>query len=237
MNSSTRIVFGSLLLLGLVGCASTQVTQRAPDAGPLRIARPDHIYVYPFAVTPADAPSWSVAAQPGSLPGEPLTPEALERGRKLGRLVAQALIEEIGKMGLSAVEGQRQSLPEENDLMLVGYFEEVEAGSAPERVFVGFGSGAVELRTVVDGYQMTQEGPRLLGESKLRSRGGKGPGLMIPVLVAAATVNPIPLFVLVPIKLGMELLGGNQLEAAATQTAKTIAESLRIRFENQAWID
>ena len=148
MNSLTRIASCLFALVLVVGCASTNVTQQSQmSAEP--IAKPGHIYVYPFAGTAADIPSWSVAtgryAQPSELP----TPEELAAGRELGTLVAKELAVNIRKMGLPALEGNQQTHLRVNDLLLIGYFEAIDEGSAAKRVVLGFGSGGAELTTVV----------------------------------------------------------------------------------------
>ena len=236
MKALTRIALCSLALVLTVGCASTKVTERESKIGTEKIARPERIYVYPFAATPADIPAWSVSAERYAQPSEPPTPEELEAGRELGVLVAKELVSEIDKMGLLAAEGSQQSHPRPNDLLLMGYFEAVEEGSTAKRVALGFGSGATELTTAVEGYQMTDQGPRLLGSAELQSGGSKTPGLFVPLAVFAATANPIGLVVMGSAKVAGEVTGGSKLEGAAKRTAEAIADQLRERFKEQGWI-
>jgi hypothetical protein len=139
-------------------------------------------------------------------------------------------------MGLVALEGSQQSLPQLNDLMIIGYFGAVEEGSTAKRLTIGFGSGATELTTAVEGYQMTKEGPRLLGSGQLESGGGKTPGLIVPLAVLAATANPIGLIVVGAAKVGMEVTGKSKIEGSAKRTAEAIAEQLQVRFKEQGWI-
>jgi hypothetical protein len=226
-----------VLALGMaVGCASTEVTKRDSKIGTEKIPRPDRIYVYPFAATPADIPSWSVAAGRYAQPSETPNPEEIEVGRMIGDLVAKELVTEIAEMGLAAYKRSKHSLPRPNDLMITGYFEAVEEGSTVKRLALGFGSGATELTTVVEGYQMTKEGPRLLGSGELKSAGGKTPGLVVPLAVLAATSNPIGLIVVGGAKVAMEASGKSKIEGAAQRTAEAIADQLRVRFKEQGWI-
>jgi hypothetical protein len=236
MKALTRFAVGVVVLFVMVGCASTKVTDRHRYMGAEKIAKPERIYVYPFAPTHADIPSWSTAAEKYAPPSKPPTPEELEVGRKLGALVAKELVEEINGMGVLALEGSEQSLPHPNDLMIIGYFEGVEEGSTVKRLGLGFGSGAAELRTAVEGYQMTQTGPRLLGTGKLDSGGGKTPGLIVPIAVLAATANPIGLFVMGTAKVEGEMTGRTKIEGAAKRTAEAIGEQLRIRFKEEGLI-
>ena len=142
----------------------------------------------------------------------------------------------IEEMGLLALEGSQESLPKPNDLMIIGFLGAVEEGSTAKRLTLGFGSGSAELTTAVEGYQMTNKGPRLLGSGKLDSAGGKTPGLIVPLAVLAATANPIGLIVVGGMKVAGEMSGRSKVEGSAKRTAETIAEQLQIKFKEQGWI-
>jgi len=231
-----RIVVCVVALVVAVGCAKTKITKHESKIGTEKIARPDRIYVYPFAATPADIPTWSVSAGRYAESTTPQTPEQIEMGRNLGVLVAKALVTEIQKMGLPGLRGASYTVPRINNIMIIGYFEAFEEGSTVKRLSLGFGSGATELTTAVEGYQMTPEGPRLLGSAELQSGGGKTPGLIVPIAVLAATANPIGLLVMGGMKVHGEMTGSSKLEGAAKRTAEAIADRLRIRFKEQGWI-
>lgn len=236
MKSFSRFAVCVLALVVAGGCASTKVTGRDSKIGTEKIAKPDRIYVYPFAVTHAGIPTWAATADQYDQPIKPPTPEELEVGRKLGALVAKELVTEIQGMGMVALEGGHQSLPQPNDLMIIGYFGSIEEGSTVKRLTLGFGSGATDLTTAVEGYQMTKEGPRLLGSGKLDSGGGKTPGLIVPLAVLAATANPIGLIVMGGMKVEGELSGRTKLEGTAKRTAEAIGEQLQVKFKEQGWI-
>lgn len=238
MKAFTRFAIAVCILLLAVGCAKTQVTERHPQlrAGDM-IAKPERIYVYPFAATPADIPAWSVSAGRYSDPSQQQTPEELKVGRELGNLVAKELVTKIQLMGLSALEGNSQIVPRNKDLLIIGYFETIEEGSTLKRLGLGFGSGSAELQTTVEGYQTTPEGPRLLGTAKLDSAGGKTPGLVVPLAVLAATANPIGLVVMGTTKVAGEMTGRTKIEGAAKRTAEALGEQLKLKFQNQRWIE
>lgn len=236
MKSFTRLALCTLALAMAVGCASTKVTGRESKIGTEKFAKPDRIYVYPFAASHADIPSWSTGGNRLAQPDKPPTPEELEIGRKLGALVAKELVTKIEGMGLVAMEGSQQSLPQPNDLMFIGYFGAVEEGSTAKRLTIGFGSGSADLTTAVEGYQMTNTGPRLLGSGQLESGGGKSPGLFVPLAVLAATANPIGLIVMGGMKVEGEISGRTKIEGSAKRTAESIAEQLQVKFKEQGWI-
>ena len=236
MKSLLPIPFAICALMLTVSCASTKVTGGESEIGTGQLAKPARIYVYPFTASHAELPRWSTAGDRLTHPNKPPTPEELEVGRHLGTLVAKELVTKIVEMGLVALEGTPDSLPQPNDLMIIGYFGVIEEGSTAKRLTIGFGSGGAELTTAVEGYQMTKTGPRLLGADQLDSGGGKVPGVILPVAIFAATHNPIGLAVMGAVKLQGELSGRSKIEGSAKRTAETIAEDLRRQFKAQGWI-
>lgn len=235
MNTFIRFASCLLVLVLAVGCASTDVTKQSMMSAE-EIARPDRIYVYPFASTPADIPSWSAVAGLYAQSNVPPEPEVLEAGRKLGALVAKELVTAINAMGMFAMEGNHQSAPQVNDGLIIGYLEAVDEGNTAKRVMIGFGSGGADLKTVVEGYQMTPSGPRRIGSGELQAGGSKTPGAVVPIAVFAATSNPIGLIVMGSAKVAGEVTGTNTIEGTAKRTAKAIAGQLQERFKKRGWI-
>lgn len=224
------------VLLVLAGCASTEVTSGKSYVGDARIARPDRIIVYDFSATAADVSADSALAGQVAEHSTPQTAEEIEVGRKLGAEVAKELVAEIGQMGLAAARAVNQPQTQVGDLVIKGHFVSVEEGSAGKRLLIGFGSGSAELRTVVEGYQVTDGGLRQLGYRELKSGGGKLPGVILPAAVFAATANPIGLIVGGAAKVAGEATGSDTVEGAAKRTAKEIAEELKVAFKKQGWI-
>jgi len=234
---SRRSIAASLLVvITVVGCASTKVTDRETYQGK-QLPRPDRIIVHDFAATGADLPAWAAAKDRYAAPGKPRTAEEIATGRKLGAQVAAELVAEIREMGLPAVRAAGKPAPKLGDYALVGYFESIDEGSAMKRVVIGFGSGTAEMKTQVEGYRMTDSGMRKLGSGGVESGGaGKTPGVVVPLIVTVATANPIGLAVGGAVKAGGELSGRATIEGTARRTADAIAEELRKAFQKQGWI-
>ena len=221
-------------LVVLAGCASTTVTSQQPYTGE-KLARPDRILVYDFTATPAEAPTDSaVTAQAAG--NVPQTAEDIEVGRKLGAAVAKELVADLRRMGLPAVEAAGQPAPQPGDIVIKGQFVSIVEGSAGRRVLLGFGSGAAELRTVVEGYQMTPQGLRRLGSAETDAEGGKTPGMVAPLAVFAATSNPLGLIVVGAVKLHEERTGSSKVEGEAKRSADEIAARLKVAAEKQGWV-
>lgn len=234
MKSITKLA-AILSVTLVVGCTSTTVSQRHRYEG-AKLPRPERLLVYNFASSHADVPSWAAGAQQyaGQEPAQ--TAEQLAEGRKLGDQVAKQLVSEIRAMGLPAQQADGATQLQVGDYALIGYFESVDEGSAAKRIGLGFGSGAASMKTRVEGYQMTAQGPRRLGSGEIDDGGGKGPGLAVPLAVTIATANPIGLVVGGAVKAGTELSGRDTVEGSAKRTATEIAEQLREAFQRQGWI-
>ena len=222
-------------LLVLSGCASTKVTERQAYTGE-KLARPDRIVVYDFAATPTDVHPQSALLSESAGAATPQTAEDIEVGRNLGAEVAKQLVADLQGLGLPAVQAAGQPPPRVGDIVIKGSFVSVEEGGAGKRVLVGFGSGAADLRTVVEGYLMTAQGLRKLGGGEVASESGKTPGMVAPLAVAAATANPLGLIVVGAMKLHGEATGSSTIEGRAKSTADAIAAQLKVAAEKQGWI-
>ena len=235
MTPSRRAAILSIVLVIAAGCAKTTVTDRQYYEGQ-RVARPNRIIVYDFAGSAAEVPVGSQTAGRYSPPPTAPSPEESEVARKLGAQVAKELVAEIQNMGLPAVRAVGQPPAQPGDLVLMGYFESMDQGSAVKRIALGFGSGSASLQTRVEGYLMTDKGLKLLGSGDVDSAGNKMPGVAVPLVVAAATGNPIGLIVSTAAKTEGQLSGRTTIEGAAQRTAKEIGEQLKPAFQRQGWI-
>jgi len=218
------------------GCASTKVTSRQQLVSE-RLPRPDHILVYYFGATPADVPADSGFAGQIAEPSTPQTAEQIEAGRQLGAQLAIELAANIRAMGLPAEAVTSRTSPRVGDIVIRGYLFSIEEGSAAKRVAIGFGAGGSELKTAVEGYQMTAQGLRKLGSGTVESGGGKSPGAALGVVGLAATANPAGLIISSGVKAYGEVSGSSKIEGRAKQTAKEIADVLKKRFQEQGWIN
>jgi hypothetical protein len=140
-------------------------------------------------------------------------------------------------MGLPAAAVPIGTPPQVGDIVIKGYLLSVRAGSAAERLAIGFGSGASELKTAVEGFQMTPQGLRKLGAGTVDAGGSKSPGAAVGVAGLIATGNPAGLIVSTGMKVYGEESGSSTLEGRAKATAKEIADQIRPRFQQHGWIE
>ena len=234
MKSLRRGASCCFALVLMVGCASTEVTERQAYEGP-QLARPERIIVHDFTANPADVPPESELAAQVPSAGTP-TAQQLELSRKVGAEVAKDLVADLRAAGRPAVGAAGQPAPQVDDIVLRGYFVSVKEGSATERVLLGFGAGDAELHTAVEAYQMTPHGLRALGRGEVQSGGDKMPGMVLPLAVVAATANPIGLIVGGAVKATGEVTGSDTIEGSAKRTAEEISAQIKTVAEKQGWI-
>jgi hypothetical protein len=232
MKSLSRVVLCLLVLVLLAGCASVKVSD-TENLVTGKIPRPNHILVYNFAATPADAPD---LANQYAATDTSQTAEQIQVGRQLGAQIASEVAAAFRAMGLPAEAVPIGTPLEMNDIAFKGYLISVQEGSAANRVAIGFGSGASELRTAVVAFQRTPQGMRRLGSGSGVAGGNTTPGGVIGVAGLVATGNPAGLIVTSGMKAHGEVSGSSTLEGRAKDTAKEIADRLKPRFQEQGWI-
>jgi hypothetical protein len=235
MKMRRQIVLILLVLLALAGCAKTMISDRQEYTGG-KLSRPGNILVYDFAATADDLSADSALAGRISEHDTPQTAEQIETGRKVGAEIAARLVAEIRAMGMPAERASAASQAKVNDLVIRGYLLSVKKGDALERVAIGLGAGASELRATVEAFQMTATGLRKLGGGELDAGGGKAPGAAVGAAVLIATHNPLGLIVSTGVKAYGEESGKSTIEGRAEQIAKEIADQLKKKFEEQGWI-
>jgi Domain of unknown function (DUF4410) len=236
MSFRNHIVLFLMALLMTAGCASTKVTSRSEQVYG-QLPRPDTIWVYDFAATPADVPDESSLAGQYSEHSTPQTDEEIATGRKLGVEIAAQLVEQIRAMGMPAARAMAGTTPQINDIVIRGYLISYNEGSAKKRFVVGFGSGASDVKVAAEGFQMTAQGLRKLGSGTTDAEGGKAPGADLGIVGLLATHNPAGLIISSGMKIYGEESGSSTVKGRAKQTAEEIADVLKKRFKEQGWID
>lgn len=224
-----------VIAMSIVGCASIKVTNRK-EYVTQQLPRPDLIWVYNFAATPADLPANSVLAGQCSEHSTPQTAEHIATGRKLGAQIETKLVEQIRGMGMPAKHAVMGTTPQINDMVIQGYLVSFDMGSAEKRLTIGLGYGSSELKVAVECFQMTANGLRKLWSDTSDAGGSKTPGAAMGAATLIATHNPVGLIVSSGIKVYREVSGSSRVEGRAKQTAKEIADELRKRFQEQGWI-
>ena len=219
----------------LAGCAKVQVSDRQVLVSQ-QLPRPDHVYVYDFVGTPGDVPPESSFSTPAAVQPNQQTQADIALNREVGGELAKALAPQISAMGLTAVHASRETVVEVGAIVIRGTLLAVVQGSEVERVAIGLGKGAADLKVAVEGFEMTPNGLLELGEGDLDTEAGKTPGAAVGLVTLAATRNPLGLIVSTGVKLHDEKTGSATIQGKVRQVATQIATELRPRFEQQGWI-
>lgn len=114
------------VVLLITGCASTQVTTSTDLAANEQLPRPYRIWAYDFAPASSSA---NVSEQ-----------------AEIGREIAVGVVSSIREMGLQAEEASPSTRMQINDILLKGFIVSVNEGNVAERVAIGFGASASELK-------------------------------------------------------------------------------------------
>ncbi len=236
MDAARRIASILVTCCILAACASSKIT-RQREYGDERFPRPDRIWVHDFAATQQDVHEGARVSTAPQLHAGSQTPEQAAAGRKAGAEVAAQLVQRITAMGMPADRAAPDTQPRVNDIVIRGYLLSVQEGDATQRMMVGFGQGASELRVVAEGYRMTDRGLRRLGSGTVEAAGSKAPGEATSIGMAVASGNPAGLIVSTGVKLYEEETGASKLEGRAKAVAEEIAAVLEPQFREQGWID
>jgi hypothetical protein len=233
----TLVTISACLLMTLLatGCAATKITESEVLARE-PLPRPGIIWVYDFAATPGEVPPDSLLARKFILESTPQTPRQIARGQQLGAHLAEALVQRLQKMGLPAARAAESKTVLVDDLVIRGYLVSITKGKPVQRIIIGFGAGRSELRTLVEGFQMTPQGLRELNFDAIRAGSSKTPGASVSVAGLLATGFPYGLIATSVMKVYEEASGRSTLEGRARATAKKIAAEFQKLFQGQGWL-
>ena len=230
------LLFCMIATVIITGCATSEVVSRNKVVHE-KLERPSKIFVYNFIANPADIPKGASEIVTKTAKESPkMSSKDIAIGRRLGRSIASNLVKEINDIGLRAETANSNSKPKVNDIVLRGYIVSLSEGNATKRVVIGFGYGSAKLESVVEGYQMTNNGLRKLGTAKFQSDGSKSPGGGVGATSMIANANPVGLIVGGIVKGYGELSGSSKIEGLGKVTAEEIAKQLKIRFKEENWI-
>ena len=219
----------SLALLS--GCASSRVTEwnkyvgREPIVMTNALDRPARVIVYDFDVDTRSSAEDSERRFATNL-ARRLSTELVRRIREIG-----VPAEHAGAEGKAS--GAHRS---DGDLLIRGTLVSVDPGNVLKRMLVGFGQGAVNLKSKVVAFRVRRGQAERISDAEVVAFGGKMPGMLLPMAsgVAAGTVLA-NVALSGATNIGKES-GPESVEGAARRTAIRIASLLRSDFEENGWL-
>ena len=224
-----------LALAGITGCARTSVENVNVQAAGL--PRPQVIVVHDFGVSPGDVSLDSAigARITEMAKGTPEADEQLKVGREVAKVVTENLVKEIRKLGIPAEPAATATPVGGPSLAIEGHFLSVDQGNRLRRMVVGFGAGASEVRTLVQVYETTNEGRRLVEDFYTTVKSSRKPG-MGPMGGVGAAAGRAATSVAVSAGVGLATERSQTVEGDAKHTADEIAKVLKKFFAEQGWV-
>jgi hypothetical protein len=231
----TGIAVAALALAGLTGCARTSVEK--VDVKAVGLPRPQLIIVHDFGVSPsAVALDTAIGSRIlEAVKGNPEADEQLKIGQEVAGVVTKNLVAEITKLGIPAVEAARATPVVGPSLSIEGQFVTVDQGNRLRRAVVGFGAGASEVRTMVQVFENTNDGRRLVEDFYTTVRSSRKPGFG-PMAGAGAAAGRAATSVAVSAGVGLATAHSQTVEGDAKNTADEIVKVLKKFFAEQGWI-
>jgi hypothetical protein len=225
-----------LVLAAIAGCARTSVQDVRMTATGL--PRPQMILVYDFATTPsAVAMDRAIGARLLRMANEePLATDEGKVAQEIARIVTENLVKQISQLGIPAQPGTVGTPPAAGPILAIeGQFLSVDEGNRLRRMVIGFGAGASEVRTLVQIYETTSEGRRLVEDFYTTVKSSRKPGVG-PMTGVGAASGMAAESAAVSTGVGVLSAQSQTVEGDAKHTADEIAKMLKKFFVEQRWI-
>jgi uncharacterized spore protein YtfJ len=223
------------VLIGLSGCGRTSVESVDVKAGGL--PRPQLIVVHDFAVSAsAVALDSAIGARAlEAVKGEPEVQAHLRIGEEVAKVLTENLVKEIGKLGIPTVTAAGATPVTGRGLQIEGQFLTVDQGNRLRRAVIGFGAGASEVRTMVQVFEATSEGRRLVEDFYTTAKSSRKPGFG-PMAGAGAAISTVATSAAMSSGVGLATAHSQTVEGDAKNTADEIVRMLKKFFAEQGWI-
>ena len=224
-----------LALVSFAACARTSVQDVNVQA--VGLPRPSLIVVHDFAVS-ADAvvPDQAIGSRIIDMVKDtPSGEQSLKISNDVARIVTNNLVQEVSKLGIPAVAATNATPVAGPSLSIEGQFLTVDEGNRLRRMIIGFGAGASEVRTLVQVFETTNEGRRLVEDfyTTVKSSRKPGTGPMVGVGAAAGTAASAAA---VSTGVGIATEFSQTVEGDARHAAEEITKMLKKLFVEQGWI-
>ena len=181
-----------------------------------------------------------MAEYQGIMRQQPSQRDPVERRREVAKKVSEAITAQLTlglrQLGFGVERVERQTVANDNDLIVDGRFISVDEGNPLRRWVVGFGSGAARVDTRVRLLRGNQH--RLLLEFATQSDSGKLPGAVATLLAGIAA--PVGVGVTLTAASGVNAgLTANSTEVSrmAAASADQAVRYLSDFFAKQGWIN
>jgi hypothetical protein len=228
------------LIVAVTGCAATKVKPVGVYSGQGALPKPDRILVYDFAVSPDEVSlnSGPLARLRALISDRDQTEAELEVGREVATALAEELVERIRALGLPAERASGAQSHADGTLTIEGQFISIDEGNRLRRMFIGFGLGNTEVKTLVQVYHGMDGGRALVQEIETSAAGSKLPCMGPMMGVGAAARGAVGLATAAGVSGAARTAGEfrHTVEVEARRTAEVLTKHLAPFFATQGWI-
>ena len=238
MEARRLVLLGLVCAIGLAASACARTSVQPGDAKAVgRLPRPQMIYVHDFAVSPAAVTLDSAIGSRvlSMMKDTPESAQQLEVGQQVAKVVTENLVKEISKLGIPSAAAASAVPVAGPSLAIEGQFLTVDEGNRLRRAFIGFGAGASDVRTLVQVFETTNEGRRLVEDFYVTVKSSRKPGMGPMAGVGAATGRAAE-SAAVAGGVGVLSARSQTVEGDATHTADQVVKELKKLFVEQGWI-
>ena len=220
-----------LATLVVVACARTDVRTQQIRLENQTIARPERVFVHDFASAFHDAPARSAISALAQQRTPAPAPAEIALHRRLGALIAKHLVTELRERGIPATRARTGPRPRTGDAVIRGEFVVVDKGNRFQRVLIGFGAGAVELRTLAETYLMVSDVLVPMRSAEVEAEGSMMPGLVVSLFTGSLASIAFSGASSVVSERGPE-----SIEGASRRTAAQIAQLILADYVQRGWM-
>ena len=236
MSAAAWLTMAAMALTATAGCArvSTAHVQKTTD----RLARPALILVQDYRVSPDEVQLDSALSSriKRAVKGTPKTEDQLKVEQEVSRILTTTLVDEIRKLGIPAEPARMASPAAGPTLSIEGRIVSINEGNKAKRLVIGLGSGASEVQTLTQVYEVTSgDGHRLVEDFYTTTKSSRKPGFG-PMAGMGAAAGLAASHAAAAGGVGLATALSQTVEADVKHGAKQIAKELAKLFVEQGWI-
>jgi len=217
------------------GCArvSTAHVQKTTD----RLAKPALILVQDYQMSPNEVQLDSaISSQIKRAVKGTKTEDQLRVEEEVSRTLTTTLVDEIRKLGIPAEPARMASAVAGPTLSIEGQIVSINEANKAKRLVIGLGSGASEVRTLTQVYEVTSgDGHRLVEDFYTTTKSSRKPGFG-PMAGLGAAAGLAASHAAAAGGVGLATALSQTVEADVKHSAKQIAKELAKLFVEQGWI-
>ena len=224
----------AVLLLAplLFACAKSNVRTNERYGEERDVARPPVILVYEFAVSRSDV----VVDKPGLAVVSDEAPVSDQQAlaKEVALTLAHTMVAALQERELKAERGILGEEPPLNALLVKGEFRSIDEGDQMARVTLGFGAGKSKVQVVMEVFQQTLYGAKMLVSGDAKASGSRMPGMLVPVGAGAMMGNAATSAVVSGTMTGIRELKG-PLGADLKRISEDFAERAEAFYKRRGW--